>query len=408
MKNKNSENKDNEDTNALTFKQAIKILISTKWQHKRGAAMDKPEFKVYHWIDKTKKCYLKRFKAYIKLPNADKPITRLFSTDEGEAKAWRFVFDVIDKFNSGEPVSVLLAGEISFEQFVQEPIYLSLLKQSRKNQLSQKNRIKIVVSYFGKFELKDISVDTIKTYRFNRLHNVSASTVNKEVAALSALLTGATDKGYISQNPARIVGKLEEKKTIERKPIENIFQVFQSAWNDKELRDYCLLLFYTGLRCDDVINLQNENIKEKFDIKYFEVIEGKTNKTVAIPIHRSLIINQVISNGKYVLEYNKERSNAVGFFSNLLKKVLAQNNLPTEVTPYWFRHTFQDSLEAADVEEGTIRHLMGKTLSGSLKHYTHANLQRMKAAIDKLPFYSFQAEELSLRKTEESKLNFAG
>ncbi|GEM_PF-6828819 len=64
---------------------------------------------------------------------------------------------------------------------------------------------------------------------------------------------------------------------------------------------------------------------------------------------------------------------------------MIKNNLNSEVAPRSFRHTFQDSLEAAGVEEGTIRHLTGKLPKGSLANYSRSNLSRKKDAIEKLP-----------------------
>jgi len=392
MKSKNSENKENESINALTYEQALNILISTKWQHKRGAAMDKPLYKVYHWVDKTKTSFLKRFKAYIKLPNTNTPVTKLFSTDDGEAKAWRFVFEVIDAFNNNTSITAVVNAEMTFNDFVEDykQIYISQLRQNKKNLQIINSRLTKITETFGIYQLRNITVAEIEKHRFNRRRIVSSNTVNKEIALLSAFLTGATKQGMLSDNPCHKVKPLEISKQINRQPIYNVADLFKIIWTDKHLRDYCLLLYYTGLRCEDIINLKAENIKEKSGIKYFEVIEGKTNKTVIIPIHQSIYDNAVIVEGaEYILNYDRSRFSAVGELGRAFKEILKENKLNTETTPYWFRHTFQDSLEASGVEEGTIRHLMGKSLSGSMNYYSHANLERMKSAIDKLQTITF-------------------
>jgi len=395
MRNDNSNNlihRNILDQNCLTYERALSNMLAARWQHKGGVAMDQPQYKVYHWINKEKN--LKRYLAYIKLPAHDKPIKKYFSTDEGEAKAWRFVFDIIDRYKSGEAVQSLVTPDITFNEFIvlYEAIYFSKLRQNKKNLQQQKNRLNLVAGYFGKMQLKNICIADIEQFRLIRKRTVSNNTINKEVAILSAMLTAATDQKYVPANVCHKVKKLEVIQSIHRLPISNLSAVFKAVWDDKQLRDYCSLLYYTGLRCEDVISLKVDNIKEKSGIKYFEVIEGKTNKTVIIPIHQSLYDNKIIvEDSEYVFQYDRSRFSAVGEIGRTFKKVLMKNNLNTATTPYWFRHTFQDSLESVGVEEGTIRHLMGKSLTGSLNYYSHSNLERLKVAIDKLPNYTFFA-----------------
>ncbi len=205
------------------------------------------------------------------------------------------------------------------------------------------------------------------------------------------MMSGAVKEGYIEVNPCSKVKNLEVKQQIERLPIYNMDELFKVIWSDQELRDYCLLMYYTILRSGDVVNLQYDNIKEKGGIKYFEVIEGKTNHRVQIPVHNALIQNGIIVEGGsgYILKYSLSRPFAVEHLGRKFKEALKNNKLSTDITPYWIRHTAIDALESLGVEESTIRHLLGKKLAGSLNSYSHSNLERMKTAIDRLPNYNF-------------------
>jgi len=208
--------------------------------------------------------------------------------------------------------------------------------------------------------------------------------VNKEVNTLSAILRGAVTEGYIEKNPCSGLQKLVES-SIKREPVPDLKQYFAVIWDCEDLRNYCLLLFYTGLRCEDAALLTTDNIKEKFGIKYFETVEGKTNKTVSIPIHDALYRNNLIPESGFIFQYKFNRENLVDRLRRKFKGFMLKNNLDASIVPYSLRHSFQDCLEGAGVEEGTIRHLMGKLPKGSLANYSHPNLQRKKIAIDKLP-----------------------
>jgi len=136
--------------------------------------------------------------------------------------------------------------------------------------------------------------------------------------------------------------------------------------------------------------LKRENLKQKEGIWYFDLREGKTAKDIIIPVHSALFDNKVISDSEYIFDYAYERGNAVSRLGKLLKKILREKNLNTDITLYCFRHTFRDMLERLEVDERIIERLMGKLPKSSIKHYTHRNLVGMKEAVEKLPkFNSF-------------------
>ena len=87
-----------------------------------------------------------------------------------------------------------------------------------------------------------------------------------------------------------------------------------------------------------------------------------------------------------------------------LKIRLLKNGLNIGITPYCFRHTFQDTLERSNVEKELRERLMGKLPASSLKHYTHKDFDRMKEAIDSLPSYTDLSqnteENISLEEVE--------
>jgi len=376
--------------NNLTYQRALSNILNAKYQHTSGGdAVNNIKYKVYHWIDKRG---MERYESHIKLPDKIKPIRKCFSGDTGQAKAWRFIFDVIDKYNLNGSIDSLVKPDITIAQFIKsyETTYLSKLRQNKKNIKQQKNRLKFISNSFGKIKLKLLNVNDIENYRLNRMKTVSNNTINKEVALLSAFMTAAVNKEFITKNICRKVKKLEIIKSIQRMPITNIKSIFKAVWKYTELRDYCFLMYYTGLRCSDIIDLKKENIRTKDNMTYFELIESKTNKKIIIPIHPVLFENGIITDTEYVFQYSKSRDNAVSYLNKKFKSVI-KNITEQNITAYWFRHTFQDTLESAGIAEGTIRHLMGKNLSGSLNFYSHANLERMKDAIETIPKYNFFA-----------------
>jgi len=104
----------------------------------------------------------------------------------------------------------------------------------------------------------------------------------------------AIKKDFISSNPCEKIDILDEKKITKRKIIDDYKTFFKIIWKETELRNYCLLMFYLGFRCGDIMKLNSKNIFEQNWIFCLKIIESKTKKSVTVPIHKSLIENKII------------------------------------------------------------------------------------------------------------------
>ncbi|MBP7652964.1 tyrosine-type recombinase/integrase [Candidatus Dependentiae bacterium] len=356
-------------------------------------------YRVYAWNDKQYKIF-KRWQAYIKLPS-DKPIRKNFTGGvEAQAAAWRFVLDIVDRYNYGESFDTLNKLEITFREWVEEyeGKYISAGSQARGVISAKKTIINHLLDYFGNLGLKNITANTIAAYFNKRKEQVSEKTIRNEISILKKFLKRAVSYKYIEKNPYDIFKEtfLEDLQTkeipdVQRKPIENINDIFRAVWNDKELRDFCLFFFYTGLRNADILRLKKNNITQMNGRYFISIQENKTNKNLLIPVHKSLFDNGVISlisKSDYLYSYRFTRDpieTAVSEIGKRFKECLKKNNLDTSITLYCFRHTFNHTLKLNRVEESVRRRLFGKLSSGSLRHYEHDDLSAMIEAIDTLP-----------------------
>ncbi len=161
------------------------------------------------------------------------------------------MFDIVDRYTDGEPLGSLVKPDITLKDFVKEyePIYLATLRQNAKNIAIVKNRLQKVLEHFGTFALADITVSAIEKFRFNRGREVSNNTINRDIAALSALLTGAVKRNHLMSNPCHRVEKLNEDKSIRRLPIYNVAELFNAVWK-AVLRNYATIVYCsTTLDC---------------------------------------------------------------------------------------------------------------------------------------------------------------
>lgn len=116
-----------------------------------------------------------------------------------------------------------------------------------------------LLEYFGKdCPLADINVLRIKKYRLARLEKVKNATVNREIAVLSGILRVQVELEAIDYNPCRMIKSLPEEQRDTYLSWKDFNALLDHAdW----MRDLLVLLYYTGMRFGEAVNLRWEMYK---------------------------------------------------------------------------------------------------------------------------------------------------
>lgn len=96
---------------------------------------------------------------------------------------------------------------------------------------------------------------------------------------LGTLLQFGYDRGYCSANHARGIKWLPPKVGYEPWTMAEVRKVLLSA--DQKVKDAINMALYTGQRRSDLVRIQWDN----YDGTYIHVIQKKTKKPLAIPVH---------------------------------------------------------------------------------------------------------------------------
>lgn len=307
---------------------------------------------------------------------------------------------VKDKLKNGESVDSLLKPNPSIEKFVD--------KHFRDNfeeiQPNEKSRLNKVLEYWGKLMIKDVYSMDIERYKIECLKRRAQSTVRKYCLILRSIFKLSVELGYRDKNPFFNVKLPSNQNETEREPIpiELLPEIFQTMLErDKELFDYCCLIYLTGLRPGDAGALKFDNLKIINGIKTLEVLESKNRnrnrgKTL-IPIHPDL--DKILLNNRnsgYIVEYKLSRKSIVDAMGRRFGKLFDVN-----FTPYNFRHTFATQLGIAKVTKLHIDFLMGKLPEGTMKYYLKRDLPTLYTEICLLPGV------VKLIKSSENKQNLS-
>lgn len=116
-----------------------------------------------------------------------------------------------------------------------------------------------IVGHFGEdYPFKDIKVADVRAYQRARSQKVENGTVNREFGVLSGIFRLQLEWERIEMNPCAMVKRLPEKQRDSYLSWEDFNRLLENAW---WLRDILTMMFYTGMRFNEVVNLRWEMYK---------------------------------------------------------------------------------------------------------------------------------------------------
>lgn len=224
---------------------------------------------------------------------------------------------------------------------------------------------------------------------------LSRATQNYYLIALRSFLTYFTERNILSLPPEKV--KLA-KKTQERevrfltlKQIEKLFSIPDTR-KIIGLRDRAILevLFSTGMRIGELVNLNKDQIKFDEKIKDLEISilgKGGRRRTVYLS-ERALYWLK-----KYLKERNdKEKALFINFrakkgssrrltgryIEKMIKKYALLAGLPPDTTPHVLRHSFATDLLSQGVDLRVVQEFLGHKNISATQIYTHITHHQLK------------------------------
>ena len=262
--------------------------------------------------------------------------------------------------------------------------YLELdMNYSNNTILSYDNDLKKIESYYSKKDLLKLNVNDLMKY-LNVLSDLAPSTVSHNISTLKSFYSYFVKTGKISINPTDALKspKLgthlptylteEEINLLLDIKVEDAF----SARNKALLE----LMYGTGLRISEVINLEFKNI----DVEECIVrVMGKGSKERIVPIndyalnalndylenYRPSMIKTDINNYLFLNNHGKQMTRQ-GVFK-IIKKECLLKGIKKDVSPHTLRHTFATHLLQNGADLRIIQELLGHSDISTTQIYTH-------------------------------------
>lgn len=313
----------------------------------------------------------------------------------------------------------LTPNEISFENFVESVWFPSQISSSNYRPTTRtfhQSLLKIIVPYFQKQKLRDITASNIEqyldylrnSYKSIRNQPLAPKTIRHHYCLLNLIFEHALKHDYIITNPLQNVDspKLVKHRVdaLSKNHVIRFLEELEAL--PLATRLIYTLLLTTGIRRGECfglqwgdIDFQNQTLKIQRNVTYSAnngIVVGKT-KTEAgereIPLtDRAIILLKAYmaqERGLYLLTeesflFHPSESTMIPrdptYITKHMKKFMARIELP-DMSPHDLRHTCATMLLQSGADIKSVQDILGHTdASTTLNFYVRSDIENMRAS----------------------------
>lgn len=220
------------------------------------------------------------------------------------------------------------------------------------------------------------------------------SAVNRKLSSIKSFYKFLHREDKIANNPAALIKTLKTPKKlpvfIEDVKMDALLDSehsFDDSFSGKRDKLVVELLFGTGMRLAELINLKEQ------DINVYEStvkVLGKRNKERIIPLHKalkdevlefvSLKKSQNFDNkSSYLIVTNSGDQAYPNLIYRIVNSCLALISTQDKKSPHVLRHSFASSLLNRGADLNAIKELLGHASLAATQVYTHNSVERLKS-----------------------------
>ncbi len=222
--------------------------------------------------------------------------------------------------------------------------------------------------------------------------SLSPRSINRKIISIRSFYKFLVKKEVISTNPASKLSMLKASKKlpyfVRHDEIISLLdkKVFTDSFEDQRDRLILELLYGTGIREAELINLKEKDID--FLNQQIKVL-GKRNKERIIPVTRQMtdLIKIYLqkkkeshegNDGKYLIVTNKGNKSYPMFIYRIVNNYLKSFTNVEKTSPHVLRHTFATHLLNKGADLNSVKDLLGHQSIASTQIYTHNTLDQLK------------------------------
>ena len=271
----------------------------------------------------------------------------------------------------------------------QERGYSELTVKAYRNDLISFNEF--IAKEYEIYDLNSINHDIIRSWIIKLLdERNSNSTVNRKLSSLRSFYNYLLKIGTVKSNPLKNINSLKVPSRlpefVRKDDISKLFKDFEKTDGFSNFRDFLVLelLYVTGIRLSELINLKEENIN--FVNNQLKV-RGKRNKERMVPFslkiqehiirYMEMKKNEFGEENPYLIVTDKGEKAYEKFIYRIVTKSLSPYT-KTKKSPHVLRHTFATHMLNNGADLISIKELLGHASLAATQVYTHNTIEQLK------------------------------
>ncbi len=276
--------------------------------------------------------------------------------------------------------------EINNKEFINDySNYLKIDKNYSDNTVESYIRdIRFFLDYVNK-NIIDISKKDIDDYIVFNLSNYNENSINRLIASIKGFFKYlSTYKGFI--NVSEEITSLKRKKVLPKylsiEEVDKLLDIKLETPFDFRNKAILELLYSTGLRATELVNLELNNIDT---VNMIVNVYGKGSKERIVPLSKIAInyLELYINNYRDQLFVKGKKPTDILFLNNhgskmtrqglykIIGKIAKEKNINKEITPHVLRHSFATHMIECGADIRSVQELLGHENVITTEVYTH-------------------------------------
>ena len=262
---------------------------------------------------------------------------------------------------------------------------------SYKNDLM--NFFDFLDNQYPETSISEISASFVRTWLASlKEKEMESKTINRKISALKSCFNYFLKQGLLLNSPMSTIFSIKTKKRltqfISEKEMITLFKdvEFNDDWNGKTNLLIFQLLYNTGIRQAELLNLKENNL----DIGNGNLkVVGKGNKERILPISSVLLqqlkqyinakrIELLNADLEILLVNQKGKKLYPKYVYNVVFKYLALITTIDKKSPHVMRHTFATHLMNRGADINAVKELLGHSSLAATQVYMHNTIERLK------------------------------
>lgn len=284
---------------------------------------------------------------------------------------------------------------ITLEEFKTEYLLFVGLSFSNNYYNICKNSLTVFIRSVGNLDLEDIRPATIERFILEIFKRAKHS-ASLHFRTLKAAFSKAVEWKYLMSNPFKSIKLPRIEKPLPCYINQTQFESLLKHVPNPTLREIYILLFHTGLRANEVLNLfwTDINFQERtLTVSNKINFSTKNKKERSVPMNETvynLLLNKYNSQKIFSIQNNYIFTKLlnikflVGYISKKFKTAVRQAGLNDKVHLHSLRHSFCSNLVSKGVSLYVVKELAGHENITTTQIYSHLQKGTLREAVNLL------------------------